>query len=547
MDAVTGIGADGEESFASYLAKYYVATQGFTRATEAEVGALAAACDFVLLHSDGAAFQVKAIVDCGAAPDRTFRLTGEELRRLGQEYLERAGATKWAKARLQINVLEIGPKLASSDRQARLMALSESSSDNFKINSWALDTSAKSVWTNAGIFNGLFSGRKELERLLKGARLDSSRLQPPLPVAAPTPAVPFVTYGLLAIIAAAFACEIKFGLDQSTGFLQPSIATLAALGVTYWPSVVDNGEWFRLISATFLHADLTHLLLNSLVLFLAGRMLERVIGHAWFAATYAFAAVCGALMSLAVNPTNIVGVGASGAIMGILAAALVSSFRFPPGSVRTRLQTMSMQVLIPSLLPLAPAATGHHVDFGAHIGGALGGALIAGLMLRLWPREAPVPKLVAIAVAATWMIGAAVSAALVVPSYAKAQHEGSLRALLMPDSEVRRGAKALTAESNRLVEQYPHDPRAQFYRATQLLESGKLKESEQPLRAALDEQDILKTLLSPAFEDALRTLLSVVLAETNRKDEAKIWVEPVCGRLQTQPEALREHLKSVCN
>ena len=198
----------------------------------------------------------------------------------------------------------------------------------------------------------------------------------------------YVTYALLAILVAAFVAECAFALGPLKGSLQPSITTLEALGGLYWTRIVESGEWYRLLSATFLHGDLTHLLLNGFVLFYAGRRLEWVIGHAWFAAIYLISAVCGSVASLAINPHNLVGVGASGAIMGILGASVISSLHFAAGPTRTRLQVTAAQVLIPLLLPIwTTTRSGMLIDFGGHLGGAIGGALVAALMLLLWPRS----------------------------------------------------------------------------------------------------------------------------------------------------------------
>jgi rhomboid protease GluP len=106
-----------------------------------------------------------------------------------------------------------------------------------------------------------------------------------------------------------FAAECVFAIGPLKELLQPSLATLEALGGLRWPRVVESGEWYRLLSATFLHAYLLHLALNAFVLFYAGRRLEWIIGHSWFAAIYFISAVCGSIVSLALNPANLVGIG----------------------------------------------------------------------------------------------------------------------------------------------------------------------------------------------------------------------------------------------
>ena len=103
-----------------------------------------------------------------------------------------------------------------------------------------------------------------------------------------------------------------------------------------------------------------------------GAVLENVIGRAWFAAVFAVSGVGGALMSLLINPQSLISVGASGAIMGLFAAAFSVSYRYAPGSpMRGFLQSGSLRILIPSLiLPLFDGLFGQRIDFAAHIGGS---------------------------------------------------------------------------------------------------------------------------------------------------------------------------------
>jgi membrane associated rhomboid family serine protease len=113
--------------------------------------------------------------------------------------------------------------------------------------------------------------------------------------------------------------------------------------------------------------------MNAFALWIAGRTLERLVGHAWFAAIYAVCALAGSIGSLELNPPGIIGVGASGAIMGLFAAMLIISMRFPKGPFRSALRSNAIYVLIPSLLPLANALHSQtKVDYAAHAGGAAG-------------------------------------------------------------------------------------------------------------------------------------------------------------------------------
>jgi membrane associated rhomboid family serine protease len=100
--------------------------------------------------------------------------------------------------------------------------------------------------------------------------------------------------------------------------------TLLAWGASFGPRTT-NGEWWRLISSTFVHVGLFHVLASVAGTLRAGLMLERLVGNVAFATTYIAAGVLAGLASLAMHPVSL-HAGASGAVFGVygmLIAALI--------------------------------------------------------------------------------------------------------------------------------------------------------------------------------------------------------------------------------
>ena len=126
--------------------------------------------------------------------------------------------------------------------------------------------------------------------------------------------------------------------------------------------------------------------------FLAGYYLEPLIGRRWYAALFATGGLGGALASMLLNPPGVVTVGASGAIMGLLGAAVVLSFA-DAASEKTakRMRWTALQMLIPSLIPMA--AAGNAASTTPPIWAARRPAESMGLALQIiWPEggERPV-------------------------------------------------------------------------------------------------------------------------------------------------------------
>jgi len=98
--------------------------------------------------------------------------------------------------------------------------------------------------------------------------------------------------------------------------------TLLAWGASFGPRTT-NGEWWRLLTSTFVHMGLVHVVASVAGTLRAGLMLERLIGHVAFATTYVSAGVLGGLATLALHPVSL-HAGASGAVFGIYGLLIAS-------------------------------------------------------------------------------------------------------------------------------------------------------------------------------------------------------------------------------
>ena len=140
---------------------------------------------------------------------------------------------------------------------------------------------------------------------------------------------------------------------------------------TYGPSIVVNGEFYRLITAVFLHGSIFHLLFNCYSLYVIGSQIESYMGKIKYLVIYIFSALCGSLLSILLNKGS-ASIGASGAIFGLLGSILYFGYHY-----RVYLGTVIKSQIIPLImLNLLVGFMNSGIDNFAHIGGLIGGILI---------------------------------------------------------------------------------------------------------------------------------------------------------------------------
>lgn len=177
-----------------------------------------------------------------------------------------------------------------------------------------------------------------------------------------------VTTALVAINAAVFV----LGLAGGGGGLGNGGNSLAADYALYGPAVAQ-GDWYRLITAGFLHYGLIHVGFNMLILYRLGQMLEPAFGRLRFGLLYATALIGGSVGALILSP-NALTAGASGAVFGLMGAAAVA--------LRQRginIMQSSIGALLVMNLVLTFAIRG--ISIGGHLGGLAAG-VVAGFILE---------------------------------------------------------------------------------------------------------------------------------------------------------------------
>lgn len=341
------------------------------------------------------------------------------------------------------------------------------------------------------------------------------------------PEPPLLTYSLIGILVLIFILEVVLAFDWTPSiFLNPGLSSLVAFGASSHELVLGGG-WYRLFTAVLLHVNLEHLFFNALALFIAGKILEHLIGRVWFLAAFLISGLGGTLFSMWVNPASLVSLGASGAIMGLMGTGYVISFKLKKGQDRKRLQVYLLQVLVLNVIPFLGAAMGSKVDYGAHLGGALAGIALGLFLFFQWGEKAHKSQWDALGKGLAYgcMGLYLLAVGFAVTNYS---HLRQLSGMMIPQAQLPAKYQDWLEHSADLTVRYPQDPRGHFFLGCRFLNKQDLPGAEKEFRTALEDFQKFHTYLNRKLEWGIRVELAVLLAEENRLPEAKEIAKPVC-------------------
>ena len=218
--------------------------------------------------------------------------------------------------------------------------------------------------------------------------------QPPQPAGAMPPPQqrqrPRWAYAPATYVLVGINCLVFLGmLFSGISIVEPTPEQLLKWGADYGPFVLVLGQWWRLLTATFVHVGIIHLATNMWCLWNLGLLGEPLLGPFGMFAAYLLTGIAGNLLSTAVHPGvsggagGIVGAGASGAVFG-LAGALIVLLKSPLLPLpKVEVQRLRKSVIWFAVLNFVIGAgtwvarTSIQIDNMAHLGGFLSGLAIA--------------------------------------------------------------------------------------------------------------------------------------------------------------------------
>lgn len=184
---------------------------------------------------------------------------------------------------------------------------------------------------------------------------------------------PYLSYVLIAINGIIFSLSV---------FAPESYFSLVMWGANSGSGVLGNGEYYRLFTAMFLHANFAHIFFNMYALNVLGQSVEQFYGRWRFLAVYFLGGLTGSVASAWLNDPDIIGVGASGAVFALIGAQFAFTYRYRHelgemgrGALRHYASILAINILIGIAVP--------QIDNTAHMGGLIGGVALGWMLAPL--------------------------------------------------------------------------------------------------------------------------------------------------------------------
>jgi rhomboid protease GluP len=148
-----------------------------------------------------------------------------------------------------------------------------------------------------------------------------------------------------------------------------STNSLIEQGALYYPLAVEGREYYRIITAMFLHGGLLHFALNMMVLYYLGGHLERLVGPFRYTTLYFASGILSSISVLLFSDPRTVTIGASGALFGIIGGLLMLTFLrstwFSDQTIRSIRQLMIINLILTFAIP--------NISIAGHVGGLVMG------------------------------------------------------------------------------------------------------------------------------------------------------------------------------
>lgn len=501
------------------LCRHMVA-DGFAPGCPEQLDSLAADADMVMTFSDGKTLETVLIFDATSGP-RAIPYSKEQLIREGAKAAEFVGQVWAVVPPVRLSVWWVGRAPTAADLHAsEVLPTGWRGEAGVVVSVWHISTDGK-VHSSAP-FHGALDDKRSIERWLAMSGVSVPDYEPEVP------RVGLRAWPLLGLMmVAVFVLQQFLHEGPRDGFLGLNAPLARALGGA------DHslfGEWFRLVTSTFVHQNLGHLVGNLLALGLCGSVCERFVGRWNTAAVFLMGGAAGALLAAAFALPGVVSVGASGGIAALWALGVAATLRQPHR--RARVAAVG-QLRLVGIFALLASVTGGLAAALAHVGGALAGvAWSAVASIRWTPRSQPTHlRLTALTLVSATTLGLWGVAELRARFHEETLGLAALE-FLMADADVDRLRSATLATVGEAAAAFPSDPRVHYVHAHKLLDGEEFAASLEASARAVDALGETQLLFASGVLEGSIRQLRILAAEASATPGVIPYESGVlCGRL----------------
>lgn len=309
-----------------------------------------------------------------------------------------------------------------------------------------------------------------------------------------------VTIGLVVLNALVFLIMLAKG----TPLMKPNSLQILRFGANFGPLSLGT-QWWRMLTAMFVHIGLVHLLINEWCLWDLGYMAEHLYGPRTFFAVYILSGLTGSLVSVAYNPAT-VSAGASGAIFGIAGALITTLYFGHIPAPRKALRASLVSLLVFAGFNLIYGFERGGIDNGAHVGGLVAGLILGAILSRDFGAGPEQHRRVHV-----WAIPAIAIILLIAIIGVRYYEKPMVRTVHAQDTIARGDVKGGIRELNDIVRTRPRYANAWMALAQAYIRNNQVSEAEAALKKASD--------LDPK-SDAPLAQLAVIYLRSDRFQEA---------------------------
>jgi NAD-dependent oxidoreductase involved in siderophore biosynthesis len=204
------------------------------------------------------------------------------------------------------------------------------------------------------------------------------------------------------------------------------------------------------------------------------------------------------------------------------------------------MRLIALRIFVPAVLPaFLPGHGAGPVDYGAHAGGAVAGFAVAILLTMLWDKQMRRPRLPSLATGIAALAAICTAAGFLLAVLQGGAVVAAAPSGLIPQNEMPKDNAEGIRRYADLVERYPRDPRAHYFRAECFGNQGNMAIAAEEIRKALALAQAQPEVFQPQYVGSLKMTLALIIRAEGNPEAARAMAQEACGQTDANPHLLQ--------